>query len=109
MPVLEATAVDANGNPLHLQRGDRGAAGARRGGRRLAPRLRGRAGGAWHALQRFGGVLVVVGAAVLPFLWIPALALLAWWWLRRRRRGDGAPAPQASGAAGRAVWRLSPD
>ena len=96
VPVLEATAVDANGAPLHLQ--------VEAMAERLAldvaaddslPGFGDTLAGAWHALQRFGGVLVVIGAAVLPWLWIPVLALAIWWWLRRRRRPAAAPAPQA--------------
>jgi hypothetical protein len=97
VPVLEATAVDANGNPLHLQ--------VEAVVERLAldvaaddslPGFGDTLAGAWHALQRFGGVLVVIGAALLPFLWIPALLILAWWWQRRRHHvATAAPAPQA--------------
>ena len=92
--------MDANGNPLHLQ--------VEAVVERLAldvaaddslPGFGDTLAGAWHALQRFGGVLVVVGAAVLPFLWIPALIVLAWWWQRRRHRvATAAPAPEASPA-----------
>jgi hypothetical protein len=96
VPVLEATAVDANGAPLHLQ--------VEAMAERLAldvaaddslPGFGDTLAGAWHALQRFGGVLVVVAAAVLPWLWVPVLGLAIWWWLRRRRRTTAAPAPQA--------------
>ncbi len=96
VPVLEATAVDANGAPLHLQ--------VEAMAERLAldvaaddslPGFGDTLAGAWHALQRFGGVLVVVGAAVLPWLWVPVLGLAIWWWLRRRRRTGATPAPQA--------------
>ena len=94
VPSLEATAVDANGASLHLQVE---AARVERLALDVAPddSLPGfgdTLSGAWHALQSFGGVLVVVGAAVLPWLWIPALVLFFWWWQRRRRRRRPGPA-----------------
>ena len=96
-PVLEATAVDANGNPLHLQVE---AAGVESLALDVArdtslPGFGDALGSAWHALQRVGGVAVVISGALLPFLWIPALIVLAWWWQRRRRRvATAAPAPE---------------
>ncbi len=101
VPLLRATAMDANGTSLHLQvevasveslaldvaRDD------------SLPGFGDSLSGAWHALQRFGGVLVVIGGALLPFLWIPALILLFWWWQRRRRLvapEAAAPVPESS-------------
>jgi hypothetical protein len=101
MPSLRATAMDANGTPLHLQ-----VEAASVGTLALdvarddsLPGFVDTLSGAWHALQRFGGVLLVVGGAVLPFLWIPVLILLFWWWQRRRHRAvpaAAAPAPKAA-------------
>jgi hypothetical protein len=99
-PSLRATAVDANGAPLHQQVE---AAKVEVLALEVAPddSLPGfgdALSGAWHALQRLGGILVLIGGAVVPFLWIPALALIIWWWQRRRRRqrraaAQAAPAP----------------
>jgi hypothetical protein len=95
-PWVQATALDENGNPLwqtevtnlepvELQVAEDDS----------LPGFVDVLQGAWHALQKLGGIIVVIGAAVLPFLWIPALALLVWWWLRRRRPAIvGAPTPE---------------
>ncbi|MBN2113369.1 MAG: DUF4349 domain-containing protein [Acidimicrobiia bacterium] len=93
-PYLKVSAVDANGAPLHLQ--------VLESVERLTlevepddslPGFGDALGSAWHGLQRFGGALIVVGGALLPWLWVPALMVLAWWWLRRRRRAAAASAP----------------
>ena len=94
-PMLRATAVDANGTPLHLQAegADVESLDLRVTADDSLPGFGDTLAGAWHALQRFGGVLLVIGAAVLPFLWIPLLAALAWWlWRRQRRAAVAAPA-----------------
>jgi hypothetical protein len=101
IPLLRATAVDANGTSLHLQVE---AASVESLALDVArdqslPGFVDTLSGAWHALQRFGGVLLVIGGAVLPFLWIPALFVLLWWWQRRRRRvapAAASPAPEAA-------------
>ena len=95
-PWVQATALDANGNPLWLTE----VTNLERAEVQVAaddslPGFVDVLKGAWHGLQKLGGVIVVVGAAVLPFLWVPALALLVWWWLRRRRpAAAGGPAAE---------------
>ena len=95
-PWVQATALDPNGNPLWLTE----VTNVERAELQVArddslPGFVDVLQGAWHALQKLGGIIVVVGAAVLPFLWIPALAIAVWWWLRRRRPATaGAPAPE---------------
>jgi hypothetical protein len=95
-PWLDATATDANGTPLRL---GVEAQGVQTLALRVArddsmPGFGDALSSAWHGLQRFGGALVVAGGALLPWLWVPALLILAWWWLRRRRKADAAaPAP----------------
>ncbi len=101
MPSLRATAMDANGVSLHMQvEAQKVEALALDVARDDSlPGFGDTLSGAWHALQRFGGVLVVVGAALLPWLWVPALVLLFWWWQRRRHRtapAAAAPAPAAT-------------
>lgn len=39
----------------------------------------------WNALKTLGQILLVVIGALLPFIWLPILAYLAWRWLRSRR------------------------
>ena len=85
-PWVQATALDENGNPLWVTE----VTNLERAQVQVArddslPGFVDVLQGAWHGLQRLGGIIVVVGAAVLPFLWIPALAILVWWLLRRRR------------------------
>jgi hypothetical protein len=94
-PEVQATALDANGAPLWQQVTLANLQGATL---EVAPdnSLPGFVdvlSGAWHGLQRLGGVAVIVGGALLPFIWIPALLVLAWWWLRHRRRPAASPAP----------------
>ena len=101
IPLLRATAVDANGTSLHLQVEAASVEGLALDVARdeSLPGFVDTLSGAWHALQRFGGVLLVIGGAVLPFLWIPALFVLLWWWQRRRRRvapAAASPAPEAA-------------
>ena len=43
----------------------------------------------WDVLTGVGGLFILVGGAVIPFLWLLALAGLFLWW-RSRRRGDEA-------------------
>jgi hypothetical protein len=95
MPLLRATAVDANGTSLHLQVEATSVESLALDVARddSLPGFGDTVSGAWHALQRLGGVAVLIGAAVLPFLWIPALVLLVWWWRRRRRVAPTATAP----------------
>ncbi len=39
----------------------------------------------WDVLVRLGGVALIVGAVLLPFLWLPLLAWFGYrWWQRRR-------------------------
>jgi len=95
-PWVQATALDENGNPLWLTENTNvEPAQLQVAEDDSLPGFMDVLKGAWHGLQKLAGVIVVVGAAVLPFLWIPALALLAWWWLRRRRpAAAGGPAPE---------------
>jgi hypothetical protein len=95
-PWVQATALDENGNPLWLTEvTNLEPARLQIAADDSLPGFVDVLQGAWHGLQRFGGIIVVVGAAVLPFLWIPALALLIWWLARRRRsRASGALAAQ---------------
>lgn len=85
-PWVQATALDANGNPLWLTE----VTNVERAEIQVAeddslPGFGDVLSSAWHGLQRFGGILLVIGAAIVPFLWIPVLALLIWWLVRRRR------------------------
>jgi hypothetical protein len=95
-PWVQATALDENGNPLWLTE----VTNVERAEVRVSPddSLPGFVDvlqGAWHGLQQFGGIIVVVSAAVLPFLWIPVLVAVVWWLLRRRRpAAAAAPAPE---------------
>ncbi len=44
-------------------------------------------GGSWDFFLRLIGIVVVVAGALVPFLWVPVVAWLAWlWWRRRRER-----------------------
>ncbi|HUU62129.1 MAG TPA: DUF4349 domain-containing protein [Acidimicrobiia bacterium] len=95
-PWVQATALDENGNPLwqtevtNLEPAELQVAEDD-----SLPGFVDVLLGAWHALQKLGGIIVVVGAAVLPFLWIPVLLAVAWWWLRRRRPVTaGGPTPE---------------
>ncbi|MFH1330067.1 MAG: DUF4349 domain-containing protein [Actinomycetota bacterium] len=98
-PLLKVTAVNPDGSPLHQQVEVAGVESLALDVARdtSLPGFGDALGGAWHALQRVGGVAVVIGGALLPFLWIPALIVLAWWWRRRRRHRVAAsiPAPEA--------------
>jgi len=95
-PWVEATALDPNGNTLWLTEvTDIEAAELRVTRDDSLPGFVDVLSGAWGALQKLGGVIVVIGAAVVPFLWIPVLALIAWWlWRRRRPAAAGSPVPQ---------------
>jgi hypothetical protein len=96
-PALRATAVDASGAPLHQQveASSVEALALEVAADDSLPGFGDALAGAWHALQRVGGVVVMIGGAVLPFLWIPVIIILAFWWQRRRRR-----AALAAAAAG---------
>jgi len=94
-PWVQATALDPNGNPLWLTE----VTNLERAQLQVTaddslPGFVDVLKGAWHGLQRFGGVIVVVSAAVLPFLWIPVLLVVVWWFLRRRRPATDAAAPE---------------
>ena len=95
-PWVQATALDENGNPLwqtevtNLEPAELQVAEDD-----SLPGFVDVLLGAWHALQKLGGIIVVIGAAVLPFLWIPVLLAVVWWWLRRRRPATaGGPTPE---------------
>jgi hypothetical protein len=104
-PWVQATALDPNGNPLWLTE----VTNLERAQLQVTaddslPGFVDVLKGAWHGLQRFGGVIVVVSAAVLPFLWIPVLLVVVWWFLRRRRPATDAtasepPAPPVGSSA----------
>lgn len=55
---------------------------------------------AWDLLQRLFGIVVVTAGFVVPFLWVPVIALAAWYVLRRRGRQGGDVPPPAADAAG---------
>jgi hypothetical protein len=95
-PWVEATALDPNGNPLWLTEVTNVEAAQLQVARDDSlPGFMDVLSGAWHALQTLGGIIVVVGAAVLPFLWIPVVLVVVWWlWRRRRPVTAGAPAPE---------------
>lgn len=54
----------------------------------------------WNALLTVGGVLILVGAAILPFIWIIPLMWLVWLWQRRRERSRAAVPPPDAGYGG---------
>jgi len=43
----------------------------------------------WHGVQRVVGVVVVTAGAIVPFLWLPVLALAVLWVVRRKGRSRG--------------------
>lgn len=98
-PWVQATALDPNGNQLWLTE----VTNLERAQLQVTPddSLPGFVDvlkGGWHGLQKLGGIIVVVSAAVLPFLWIPVLLVVVWWLLRRRRPAaadTAAPEPPA--------------
>jgi hypothetical protein len=52
----------------------------------------------WNALLAIGGLLLLIGAAALPFIWVIPLAWLAWLWTRRRgRRATATPGAEQAG------------
>ncbi|MBU1493072.1 MAG: DUF4349 domain-containing protein [Actinobacteria bacterium] len=58
-------------------------------------------GKAWEALQRIIGVGVVLAGALIPFLWVPILAIAAIWFMRRRRsNGEEVTTGNADSPAG---------
>jgi len=84
-PRVRVTAVDADDDPVRVETG------------RSIERMRldvdaddslpGFADGlrvAWDALQRIIGVVVILSGALVPFLWVPILAIAAIWFWRRR-------------------------
>jgi hypothetical protein len=96
-PQVQATALDANGNPLweQVSVADIQAASLQVTRDTSLPGFGDALSSAWHGLQRLAGVAVVVGGGLVPWLWVPALLVLVWWWQRRRRRTAAAgPAPQ---------------
>ncbi|MBM3695661.1 MAG: DUF4349 domain-containing protein [Actinobacteria bacterium] len=93
-PQVRATALDAAGTPLwqQVEMVDLGEVSLQVAPDTSLPGFGDALGAAWSGLQRFGGALVVVGGALLPWLWVPVLLAAAWWWRRRRRRAAPAPA-----------------
>jgi hypothetical protein len=41
---------------------------------------------AWDLLQRIFGIAVIVAGFLVPFLWVPVIAVATWYLLRRRSR-----------------------
>ena len=54
---------------------------------------------AWGALQTGFGVVVMVAGAAVPFLWVPILLAAGYWWTRRRRTPPAAPPPPEASEA----------
>ncbi|MFH1103477.1 MAG: DUF4349 domain-containing protein, partial [Actinomycetota bacterium] len=86
-PSVTATAVDADGTPLRVSVDvvtDLGGLAVVRD--TSLPGFSDALHSSWHGLQRVFGVIVVAGGAVIPFLWLPVLLILAALWVGRRSR-----------------------
>ena len=86
-PSVTATAVDADGTPLRVSIDvvtDLGSLTVVRD--TSLPGFSDALNSSWHGLQRVFGVIVVAGGAVIPFLWLPVLLILAALWIGRRSR-----------------------
>ena len=86
-PLVTATAVDADGTSLRVSVDvvtDLGGLVVVRD--TSLPGFSDALNSSWHGLQRVFGVIVVAGGAVIPFLWLPVLLILAALWIGRRSR-----------------------
>lgn len=101
-PTVTATALTDSGNPTRRQ------VSVETEGLQLTvvndnslPGFTDAMGAAWAALQQVLGVVVVAAGALVPFLWVPIIALAILWW-RRKHPGEPGEAPtedaEAAGA-----------
>ena len=85
-PVVTATAIDTDGNPLRMSVDVETELGTLAVVRDTSlPGFTDALEASWHGLQRVGGVVIVAAGAVLPFLWVPVLLILAAIWVGRRK------------------------